>query len=232
MKTRILSVLFIAFFSFSLTQGVNNDCETYYPIEKGMKWTYEEFNKKGKLTGTTKTFIKEVNTLTSKTEYVIEVSSIPAKPKKNEDTFKQDLTYYCENGKLSFDMKSFVPQESLESIEGQNFEVDQSNISIPKNLKTGDQLDDGFVSITMNGFKIITVNITDRTVEKMESVTTKAGTFNCALITYKSSAKIAFMTLKTTSKQWFSDKVGIVKSESYDKKGKLMSSQKLIQYSK
>jgi len=232
MKTKILSILFIAFLSFSLTQGVNDDCETYYPLEKGMKWTYEEFNKKGKLTGTTTTFVKDVNTLGSKTEYVIEASSTSAKPKKDEEPFKQDLHYICDNGVLSFDMKSIVPQENMEAIEGQTFEVDQSNLAIPKNLKAGQTLNDGFVSITMSGFNLITINITDRTVEKIESVTTKAGTFNCALITYKSSAKIAFMTLKTTSKEWFSDEVGIVKSESYDKKGKLMSSNKLVSYSK
>jgi len=231
MKTGLITLLLIAFLSFSLTQSSTNDCETYYPIKKGMKRSYEEFNKKGKLISTSTTFVKDINSLELKTEYIIEVSSVSAKPKKDEKPFKQDLSYICENGVLSFDMKSVLPQENMEAIEGQTFEVNQSEISIPKDLKSGQVLNDGFVSITMNGFKLITVNISNRKVEKTETITTDAGTFDCALITYDTSSKIAFMTIIGSSKQWFSDKVGIVKSESFDRKGKLMSSQKLKAYS-
>jgi len=233
MKSISAGLLLIALLSFSLTQSSTDDCKSYYPLEQGMKMTYDQFDKKDKLTGTTTMLVKEINSLGTKTEYVMDVSGISAKPKKDEVPFKQEFTYVCDDGVLTFDMSTFIPQESLAALGGQGtIELEQSKISLPKDLVIGQKLDDGYIKMKMSGIELMTVNVVNRKVERMETVTTEAGTYNCALITSETNMDMSFMSIKTTSKEWYSSEVGMVKSESYDKNGKLTSSQKLKAYSK
>jgi len=232
MKLTSITLILIAFLSFSLTQSSTDDCKSYYPLEQGIKMTYEQFDKKNKLTGTTTTFVKSVNSLGTNTEYVLEVSGVSAKPKKDEVPFKKEFTYVCTDGVLSFDMSSFVPKETLAAFGNQPVELEQSEIVLPKSLEVGQKLNDGYVKLIMGGVDFMTVNIINRTVEKMETITTEAGTYNCALITSETNMVMSFMSIKSTSKEWYSTEVGMVKSETYDKKGKLTGSQKLKAYSK
>ena len=46
MKNKLFTLIFIAVLSLSLTQISSNDCDTYYPLNKGTSWTYQEFDKK------------------------------------------------------------------------------------------------------------------------------------------------------------------------------------------
>ena len=237
MKYKVLSIIVIAVLGLSLTQSSSNDCATYYPLAKGMKWTYQEFNKKGKLTGTSTTFIEDVIYSDAKTEYKIKATSADDKGKKNEDTLaSQTFSYICENGILKMDMSQLIPQETQDGFSGMEMSIEQTEMAIPSTLKAGQKLDDASITmkVSSNGMAIMTIHVkvTDRKVEKMESVTTEAGTYNSALLTYKTSMKMGFMNTESTVKEWLSPEVGLVKSESYDKNGKLMGSRILSEFSK
>ena len=69
----------------------------------------------------------------------------------------------------------------------------------------------------------MTVNIMNRKVEGKESVTTSAGTFDCFVISYDHESKMG-IKIRGSAKQWYSEGVGMVKQENYNKKGKLMGS--------
>jgi len=237
MKTKLFTLLVMAFVGLSLTQSDSNDCATYYPLAKGMKWTYQEFNKKGKLDGTSTTFVEDVIYSDNKTEYKIKATSTDAKGKQDEDTLaNKTFSYICENGTLKMDMSQMIPQETIDGMKGMEMSIEQTEMAIPSTLKVGQKLADASITmkVSSNGMAImtITVNITNRKVEKMESVTTDAGTYNAVLLTYKSSMKMGFMNSTTTSKDWLSPEVGLVKSETYDKNGKLMGSRVLSEFSK
>jgi hypothetical protein len=61
----------------------------------------------------------------------------------------------------------------------------------------------------------------NRKVEALESITTPAGTFECYKLTYDMEIKSMIkMTVKAT--QWVARNVGAVKTESFDKNGKLV----------
>jgi hypothetical protein len=68
----------------------------------------------------------------------------------------------------------------------------------------------------------MSTKITNRKVEILEEITTPAGKYKCAKITYDMEMKMG-MVIKLKGVEWISQKVGIVRSESYDQKGKLMS---------
>jgi len=214
-------------------QSNDSNCGSYFPLEKGTTWTQENFNKKGKLTSTSTTLIKESTTSGSKIIFTLEVTSVDAKPKKDEEPFTQDMTYVCEDGNLSFDMSTFISPEAEESYANLDITVEQDNLVIPASLSKGEHLSDGKLVIkAVSGLTIMSVDVVNRIAQGKEAITTDSGTYSCMLITYDVKAKIAFLKVNTSVKEWISPEVGIVKSETYDKKGKLMDSSKLKSFSK
>ena len=73
--------------------------------------------------------------------------------------------------------------------------------------------------------------LTNRKVVAQESVTVPAGTFDCLKITYDLESK-AMIKITGSATQWMAVGPGLVKSESYDKKGNLISSQLLNEFTK
>ena len=236
MNNKIFTLVFIVFISLSLTQSSSNDCATYFPLVKGTTWTYQDFDKKGKLTSTNTTFVEDVVYSENKTEYKIKSSSLPAKPKKDELPTENQFVYLCENGILKIDMSSLISKEIQESYSDMEVTLEQSEMVIPLALSVGQTLEDASVKITIgsNGMTMMTmtINITNRKIELLEDVTTEAGTYNCALMSYDVNTNMGFMNVKNSTKDWYSNEVGIVKSESYDKNLKLMNSRVLTAYSK
>jgi hypothetical protein len=64
------------------------------------------------------------------------------------------------------------------------------------------------------------VKVYDRKVEAVEDVTTPAGTFSCYKLSYTVESKTMF-TIIAKSTDWIAKRVGVVRSESFDKNGKL-----------
>jgi hypothetical protein len=67
------------------------------------------------------------------------------------------------------------------------------------------------------------VEITDRKVLGKETMQTSAGSFPCLILSQRVKSKIMMFNVEATSKEWYAEGVGMVRSESYDKKGKLTS---------
>jgi len=112
-------------------------------------------------------------------------------------------------------------------------EVDQ--MTMPANLKAGQILGNGRVTakVVNSGINIMTINvdITNRKVDGFEKVTTPAGTFDCVVISYDVETKL-MLKVKMSGKQWFAKNVGVVKTETYNKKGKLEGSSLITKISK
>ena len=76
------------------------------------------------------------------------------------------------------------------------------------------------------------VETINRKVEKQESITTPAGTFDCYVIYSETKTKMMMANKTFPSRTWLAKGVGMVKQESYNKNGKLMGSMVLTQYTK
>ena len=112
----------------------------------------------------------------------------------------------------------------MEAYENMDIIIESENVTIPRNPKAGDLLGDGSITMTIKNEDItlitITVKIYNRKVEAIEKVTTPAGTFECFKISYDIETKM-LLTIRAKAAEWYSKDVGLVKSESYNKKGKL-----------
>jgi hypothetical protein len=84
----------------------------------------------------------------------------------------------------------------------------------------------------MGGMKMnMTVDITNRKVNAKESITTPAGTFNCYAISSNSETKMG-LKMMFEIKEWVAEGMGVIKSETYNKNGKLMGYTELTSINK
>ncbi|MCF6348980.1 MAG: DUF3108 domain-containing protein [Flavobacteriaceae bacterium] len=67
-------------------------------------------------------------------------------------------------------------------------------------------------------------------VEKREEITIPAGTFDCYVISFETEFKMGIKR-KGKTRQWLAKGVGIVKTEDYNKKGKVISKSVLTKFS-
>jgi len=198
------------------------DCDPYFIVEKGSVREMASYDKKDKLTGTTVQTVKEVKTDGAKTEWTIGTVS---KDEKGKDVSSGDLKMSCEAGIFKMDMKNFVDQATMQSYEGMDVTIDATDLDFPSSLTAGQTLKDGSISIKVlsSGMTVMNmvIKVYDRKVQGVEDITTPAGTFSCYKITSTIETKNMF-TIVAKSTDWMAKKVGTVRSESYDKDGKLM----------
>ncbi len=115
-------------------------------------------------------------------------------------------------------------------------DISGTDVEWPNNLSVGQELPDGNVSVKMKMGGMMNMNMNvetiNRKVEKKESVTTPAGTFDCFVIYSETKSKMMMANQTFPSRVWLTEGVGMIKQESYNKNGNLMASSILTQFSK
>lgn len=234
MKFSGIIVLLIALLSFSFSSNIqsdSSDCSTYFPISVGMQWTMDSKDKKGKLIGSNT--IKVLDAKPADGGLIYSMQGLFSVEGKADETHETNFEYQCTNNTLKFNMDGLLPADMVTN-ESMTFRIDSEGMEIPNSLTEGQSLNDAKMTVVgmIETMKVIdmTVTVVDRKVEKFEDITTTAGTFNCAKITSKTNIKMGFIEQTSSSIQWISKKVGIVKSEEYDKKGKFDGSSELVEF--
>lgn len=211
----------ILFLLFVLSQAIAQ-CNEYFQFEQGTEWEMYHYNDKDKLTGKMQQKVTALDR--TATGFNAKVHSVSYNA-KNKEQAQTDIIYSCENGTLFIDMRNFIAEEQLKPFENFEMKVDAKNLEIPKKLEVGQSLNDANATITaLNApFPLkLSVDITNRKVAGKESITTPAGTFECFKITSNSTFK-SIVTAQFSTTDWLAPRVGIVKSEVYNKNGKLLS---------
>lgn len=196
----------------------------YFPDKAGTIREIINFDKKDKITGsnTQEVISRDVSGASASVTYKSNTYD------KNGNVLSEyDITINCKDGVFNFDMRDFFDKTMLQAYQGMEVEMKGDIIAYPGGLKAGDKLDDASINIIVksNGivFSNITITISDRIVGATESITTSAGTFSCDKISYNIQTKTRMMTINSKAAEWISEGVGMVKTESYDKSGKLMA---------
>lgn len=221
------SALLMAFTSSMQSTG---GCDGYYMIEKGVTLEYKDYNAKDKFLGSqliTVTELTDAAGVLSATMHSI------SKDDKNKVTTEGDFTFTCKDGEITIDLKSMMNQQVMEGFEGMEVTIDQSNLVYPATFTEGQTLPDGTLTmkVSTGGSVVMTMNmqVVERKVEKFESVTTPAGTFECVKLSQTTIMDMGMMKTTTKSIDWFSKSIGSVRNESYDKDGALQSYRVLSQ---
>lgn len=199
--------------------------EIFFPTKEGTVLIYKSFDKKDKETSTVKYTIKHLKMSGNDMDITYLIESLDPKEKL---VFKEEITIQQKGDKLYFDMSNFVNKGAFQQ-NGEipaEIQITGNNLEVPSNPRPGDVLPDANVEMAMKlGFinMKMSAQVTNRKVEAIEDITVKAGTFKG----YKFSSEVnsVVMGMKVNSKNidWYAKGVGILKTESYDKNGKLQS---------
>jgi len=213
-----LSLILLSLMLPALAQAV--DCNAYMPSETGTVMEQTMYNKKGKALGKNVMELVLVEQKDKETHFKVHQKSLD---KKGNITFETDLGYKCVDDIFYIDMSSFMSGEAMGAYGEMDLTVTMDEIDIPVNAQPGQMLKDGNLQMKIGGMPMnmtIKVDVINRKVEAVESITTPAGTFDCVKISQDVVTKM-MMTVKAHSVDWYAKGVGVVRTESYNKKGKL-----------
>lgn len=222
---------------------VSGNCDDYIWFKPGATMSFKTTSGSGKKQEVinSKMIVKKVYTENGKKISEVNVSA--------DEGLDMDIRYLCSGKNLYVDMGAAMKQammkagqdnpESNAVLDDMEMGFGEGFMDIPKNMYPGQNLKD--VNFTMKtkasgaDMTIIT-NLTERKVGAKEKVTTPAGTFECMPITgvRKSTMKVMGMNRNmgkpTTETIWYSPGIGMVKSENYDARGKVESTQILTEF--
>jgi hypothetical protein len=221
-----LFIVIIAFFcSISLTFAQDSCAEMLLLAERDVELEYTVFDRKGKPCGVTKTKVVLIEETKKGTVFYFESNT-----KSQQNTGEQQSqTYYmrCFKDTLYMSMKSVLPSGTLENYKSMQLAMETTDLQMPRSPKEDSELPNGEMSVVVSssGMKVLTLkaNTKERKVEKKESVTTPAGTFDCVKVSQVNELKVGLITNKNKTTTWYAPGMGMIKQETYDKKGKLDS---------
>jgi hypothetical protein len=205
--------------------------ETFFPTKEGMVLTYKSFDKKDKLSGMMKYTIEKVNINGSNIDFTYLCEVLDNKEKM---VFKEEITVHQKGDAMYIDMGNFLNKAAFQQ-EGEipaEVEVKGNNMEIPLNPIPGQTLPDANIEMAMKMGIVnmkMTADVTNRKVEAIEEISVTGGSFKC--YKFSSDVNTVAMGIKVQAKttEWFAKGIGMVKTESYDKKGSLSGRTELVE---
>jgi hypothetical protein len=224
--------VFVILFAFMLTGLVQGQDCSFYTLSEGMVTAYQNLDTKGKVTGTTRSTCLNVEKAGKAIIFKMKSEYADA---KNENPSTLEYEMKCEDGTFYVDMKNLIDPKSMEAFKGMEISVDSKDMMYPAVLSAGQTLPDANITVSAatSGVSLmnLTINITNRKVIGTESVTVPAGTFECFKITYDVETKMMFKVYATVT-EYVNMGVGNVKTETFDKKGKISGTTQLVELKK
>ncbi len=228
-KTILLSTFGILLLSF---QSGAQDCKMYFPDREGSIREMTSYDSKDKPTGKV---VQEVTSRKTTPEGLTVGIKSTIYDDKDAQVNNMEMEIACENNVFKIDMSDYI-SEMLQAYQDMEVEISGDNILFPSSMKVGDVLPDAGMNIKVRsgGMQIMSMDISilNRKVEAKENITTPAGTFETFKITYDTESKTKIINMKTSSVEWISEGTGVVKTENYNKKGKLGSYTLLTKFEK
>ena len=230
MKSKFLFIL-TTFFALNLSFG-QTSCSQYYPMVDGANFEYTSYDKKGNEEGKINYKVTNVNGSGDN----ISATMVMDIADKKGNTYSSEYNITCDGNAVKVDFKSLMNEQMLNQLGQMEVDITGTDVEWPNNLSIGQALPDGNVNVKMKMGGAINMNMNvetiNRKVEKKESVTTPAGTFDCYVIYSETKTKMMMNNQTSPSRVWLAEGVGMIKQETYNKSGKLMASSMLTQFSK
>jgi len=226
-KTLLITVFSLLVFVYT---GLAQDCTYFYPMEEGTLIELRHFDKKAKVSGTTRQEIIDKQTDGGAVAITIHNTFFD---EKGKELMTSDLIMECKNGVFTFDMDHYLNDEMMSGMGDIEFIIEGDNLEFPAKMSPGDQLRDGTIKLIVPEMAMMnmTTKVYNRKVEAIEKVTTEAGTFECFKITYDVFVD-GMIDINTKGIEWIAQDVGAVRTETYNKSGKLSGYTELIKLEK
>ncbi|MEM8509945.1 MAG: hypothetical protein AAF717_19085 [Bacteroidota bacterium] len=220
----IIIIVLLGTFSLSAQEA----CYTYFPSDRGNEWSYTYYDRRDRATGSS------LHTITVENTGGLTVKSISFDKNgeplgyKNEDgtiqVLEVDYEVFCINGGLHMPPES-VTHSFTELFEGLEVEVSGDTFLVSSSTMNGETtLPDYRIKMKVNAAALkIEISVSDRRVTGNETIVTPAGTFECVKLEQNTNTKLGFITKNHKTTTWVAPGVGMVKSETYNRGGRKVS---------
>lgn len=225
-----------AFFSLVFSGSLTaQDCSTFFPFEEKTVMEYAGFDKKGELESLVEhrvAFVEDLEDGGLKAR----VTSI-IKDDQGEEQMKTDYYVSCTDNELTFDMISMLSPQMTQAFSGMELTITGDGLRLPGKLEVGQTLPAAATEIKAGTGNVnlltMTISVSDRKVEAKESITTESGaTYECYRIRYTMESKMLISNKQFEIVEWYAENYGLIRSETYNKKGKLESSTELQSFTR
>ena len=220
MKTNIRFLVMIAV-SLLTVLGMSAQ-EPFFLHKEGVKLPYADKDKKGKINSYTETTATKV---TGDADNCTVTYSMMVMDNKKNPVLKQPMTqtFEVKNGTVTYDPKSLVGQ----IMEGMQVTVTGTPFQLPSNVKVGDTFGDYTITLNLAGIKTNT-EVTGVKAVAEETLDVNGTSIDCVVIENTTVSKVIGIKQTAIQKIWYGHGIGPVKTNMYNKKGKLMTSQELV----
>lgn len=198
----------------------------YNPKTVGSTWEIECYARKGKLLARWEYKLVDVKKEGSATLYIVDVMGYNG---KGENIGKCQITNKSEGNMYYSDMKARM----LSSSKGDKVNFSRYGsafLEYPSmNASAGTSLKEASMEIKAEKDKVMGMVVgfslvcTDRKVVGIEEKTTPLGTFKCLKIASKAVSNMGLLKMQNKTTDWLAEGIGTVRSELYNKKGKLVA---------
>ncbi|NND09278.1 MAG: hypothetical protein HKN87_23140 [Saprospiraceae bacterium] len=213
----ISTLLLLLLFSLD----VSSQCTHWFPFNEGSTFEYTFFSKKDKQTGRVSYVVSEVTKQGGNFTAEVDATFFDKKDKNyNEFSFQVE----CVGGTYRANVSNFINPTLTESFGSMEVNYSGDDLVMPKELQVGMELPDanstmqaemGIMNIKME------MRITGRKVIDKVQITTPIKTFETYKITAQEHIKMTMLNRTSSSTYFYAEGYGQVKSETYDKNGKL-----------
>lgn len=205
--------LIIAMFLGTGIQLFAQNCGSYFTQKQGTVLQFTNYDKNNKVESYSETKLDKIET----SQVSITVRELDKK-KVQQSEVKATVT--CNGGSMVFDM---IGQMGKQAVAFPDATITGDNLEYPSVMTVGQTIKDCSVKIGSPQLPFsLEMQIADRKITAKESITTAAGTFECYKITYSVTTKM-MMDIKMTGIQWYSTKLGVIKTQSFDTAGNLLT---------
>ena len=198
-------------------------CSTYYPLETGTRMEYTLYDQKDRPEGTQ---WQEVASVSEGPDGLTAAMKSGFADAKGKNTFESEYKIVCDGDAIRIDYQSLISGPMQDQFADAEAELTGSDLILPNRLSAGQSLPDAYVEmkIKMGGMNMnMRVDQTNRKVEGTETVQTPAGSFDCIILYSESASKMMMASQNFIQRVWLAEGVGMVKTETLNKNGKLMS---------
>lgn len=194
------------------------EAQTYFCTKQGAKLTYRRTKvKDGSVKWVDEWTIGATRTAADGTRTV--AYTVFQKDAKGKSKMKAPVTLTVKvspEGDIRMDLSESAVKLAKSILPKANVTASGNSTVLPSAMKPGDRLADASVKA---GYEKLyyTADITARKVIRRETITTQAGKFDCIVISEHKVEKAPAYNRVTTALTWYSDGIGMVRHDTYDK---------------
>lgn len=228
---RIILVSFLINFIFN-SLACQNACSFFFNLNEGTKLEYLHFDKKSDISSKVIYIFEKINQIEggAKRKLVTLIYD-----KVNTLTTERSFELICKNGTLELDLLALQAPEITNAFASLKVTKEVVPLLIPDSLMIGQELPNAESNITAitDGIQlpVFTYQINGRSVISEEKIKILGEEIECLKIEYNLDFEAIFKK-KLTLTEWYADKIGLVKSKTQNKNGKVIASMELAKVDK